>query len=66
MRQFRIERIEDPSDPDRGAPGFGWREFMEKAKPEVLRIMRENRQMKVNMILSCEMVRENEDGSVQL
>ena len=39
---------------------------MEKAKPEVLRIMRENRQMKVNMILSYEMVRENEDGSVQL
>ena len=39
---------------------------MEKAKPEVLWIMRENRQMKVSMILSCEMVRENEDGSVQL
>ena len=36
---------------------------MEKVKPEVLRIMRENRQMKVTMILSCEMMRDNEDQS---
>ena len=51
-RQLRIE-------------GFGWREFMEKVKAEVLMIMRENRQMKVK-ILSCGMITENEDGSVQL
>ena len=37
------------------------REFMEKVKPKVLRIIRENRQMKIKMILSCEMVRDNED-----
>ena len=54
-RQLRIEGIE----------GFGWREFMEKVKAEVLMIMRENRQMKVK-ILSCGMITENEDGSVQL
>ena len=41
IKQFRIE----------GTEGFGWREFMEKAKPEVLRITRENCEMKVKMIL---------------
>ena len=49
-----------------GAVGFGWREFMEKVKPEVSRIMRDNRQTKIKMILSCKMVREYENGSVQL
>ena len=39
---------------------FGWREFMEKVKPEVSRIMRDNRQTKIKMILSCKMVREYE------
>ena len=36
-----------------------WKDFMEKAKTKALRIMGENRQMKVMMILSCVMVREN-------
>ena len=39
---------------------------MEKVKPEVWRIMRDNRQTKIKMILSCKMVREYENGSVQL
>ena len=39
---------------------------MEKVKPEVSRIMRDNRQTKIKMILSCKMVREYENGSVQL
>ena len=56
IKQFRIE----------GTEGFGWREFMEKAKPEVLRITRENCEMKVKLILLWEMVRDNEDGLVQL
>ena len=52
-RQFRIEDVEDLSDPSPrglgskrvgcGAVGFGWREFMENVKPEVLRIMGDNR-----------------------
>ena len=33
---------------------------MEKVKPEVSRIMRDNRQTKIKMILSCKMVREYE------
>ena len=36
-RQFRIECVEDPSDPGGGAAGFGPREFMKRAKPKVLR-----------------------------
>ena len=36
---------------------------MEKVKPEVSRIMRDNRQTKIKMILSCKMVREYENGS---
>ena len=45
IRQFRIEGVEDPSDPSPrgpgpkgavcGAAGFRWREFMEKVKPSL-------------------------------
>lgn len=52
-RQFRIEDVEDLLDPSPrglgskrvgcGAVGFRWREFMENVKPEVLRIMGDNR-----------------------
>ena len=45
-KQFRFEGVE----------GFDPADFIEKAKPEVLRLM----------IFSCEMVRENVDGSTQL
>lgn len=40
---------------------------MQEVKPTVLRIMRENRQTKLKMILSCncEMVRNNRNGGVQ-
>ena len=34
-RQFRIECVEDPSDPGGGAAGFGPREFMKRAKKVV-------------------------------
>ena len=66
-RQFRIEGVEDPSDRSPRSGRF-WieGEFMEKVKPEVSRIMRDNRQTKIKMILSCQMVREYENGSVQL
>ena len=39
--------------------GFGPRDSMQRAKPLVLRLMRENRQATVNLILSCEMVRQD-------
>lgn len=52
-RQLRIGSVE----------GFA---PMERAKPLVLRLIRDNCQVKVKMILSCEMLRENKDGSVQL
>ena len=75
-RHFQLESVEDPSDPSPGGPGsegaghgvvgFGWKEFMEKVKPEVSRIIRDNRLTKIKIILSCEIVRENENGSGQL
>lgn len=75
-RHFQIESVKDPSDPSPGGPGpegagrgvvgFGWKEFMEKVKPEVSRIIRDNRLTKIKIILSCEIVRENENGSGQL
>ena len=39
--------------------GFGPRDFMQRAKPLVLRLMRENRQKTINLILNCEMIRQN-------
>ena len=75
-RHFQLESVEDPSHPSPGGPGpegagrgvvgFGWKEFMEKVKPEVSRIIRDNRLTKIKIILSCEIVRENENGSGQL
>ena len=47
-RQFRIE----------GIPRHAPREFLQKVKTEVLKLMRENRQMRVRIILNCEMRRE--------
>ena len=47
-RQFRIEGVE----------GFGPREFMQRARTEILRLMRENRQTKVMLILNCEMKKQ--------
>lgn len=50
IKQFRVEGIE----------AFVWREFMEKVKPEVVRMMKENRQMKVLKNFSSEMERDSE------
>ena len=61
-RQFRIEGVEDLLDPDGGAAIFGWRVSMKTAKPEVSKIMRDNRQTKIKLILSSEMERENDNG----
>ena len=47
-RQFRIEGI------PRNAP----REFMQIAQRDILKLMRENRQTRVMMILNCEMTRK--------
>ena len=47
-RQFRIQGID----------GFGPIDFMRYAKEEVLNLMRNNRQTKVNIILNLEMIRE--------
>ena len=47
-RQFRIE----------GIPRHAPREFLQKLKTEVLKLMRENRRTRVRMILNCEMRRE--------
>ena len=47
-RQFRIE----------GIPRHAPREFLQKVKTEVLKLMRENRRTRVRMILNCEMTRE--------
>ena len=47
-RQFRIE----------GIPSYGPREFMQMAKRDILKLMRENRQTRVRMILNCEMTRK--------
>ena len=41
-----------------GIAGFGPREFMQRAKLEVLKLMRENRRTRVLIILNCEMIRE--------
>ena len=50
-KQFRIDSIE----------GFRQSEVMLRARPEVLRLMGENRKTRLMIILNCEMVRENED-----
>ena len=47
-RQFRIE----------GIPRHGPREFMQIARRDIQNLMRENRQTRVRMILTCEMTRE--------
>ena len=47
-RQFRIE----------GIPRHAPREFLQKVKTEVLKLMRENRRTRVRMILNCEMTRK--------
>ena len=47
-RQFRIE----------GIPRHGPREFMQLARRDILNLMRENRQTRVRMILTCEMTRK--------
>ena len=47
-RQFRID----------GIPRHAPREFVQKVKTEVLKLMRANRQTRVRMILNCEMTRE--------
>ena len=57
-RHFRIE----------GIAGFGPREFMQRAKPEVLKLRRENRRTRVMSILNCEMAKEesfNENVGLQ-
>ena len=48
MRQFRIE----------GIPCHGPRKFMQMARRDILKLMRENRQTRVRMILNCEMTRK--------
>ena len=47
-RQFRIE----------GIPRHAPREFMQMAKRDILKLMRENRQTRARMILNCEMTRK--------
>ena len=47
-RQFRIE----------GIPRHAPREFMQIARRDILKLMRENRQTRVRMILTCEMTRK--------
>ena len=47
-RQFRIE----------GIPRHAPREFMQMAKRDILKLMRENRQTRVRMILNCEMAKK--------
>ena len=48
-RQFRIE----------GIPRHAPREFMQIARRDILKLMRENRQTRVRMILNCEMQEKN-------
>ena len=47
-RQFRIE----------GIPRHAPREFMQMTRRDILKLMRENRQTRVRMILTCEMTRK--------
>ena len=47
-RQFRIE----------GIPRHAPREFMKMARRDILKLMRENRQTRVRVILNCEMIRK--------
>ena len=47
-RQFRIE----------GIPRHAPREFLQKVRINVQKLMRENRQTRVRMILNCEMTRK--------
>ena len=47
-RQFRIE----------GIPHYGAREFLQKVRIDVQKLMRENRRTRVRMILNCEMTRK--------
>ncbi|PFX14417.1 hypothetical protein AWC38_SpisGene21421 [Stylophora pistillata] len=54
-RQLRIDGVE----------GFGPNQFMQEAKLAFLKIMRESRQIRLKMILSCEMKRRAMDGEVQ-
>ena len=47
-RQFRID----------GIPHYGAREFLQKVRINVQKLMRENRRTRVRMILNCEMTRK--------
>ena len=49
-RQFRIE----------GIPRHSLREFMQIARRDILNLMRENRQTRVRMILTCELTRKEQ------
>ena len=58
-RQFRIE----------GIPRHAPREFLQKVKTEVLKLMRADRRTRVRMILNCEMTRKelfSESTQIQL
>ena len=52
-KQFRIKGIEK----------YGPKEFMQKSKTEISRIMEENQQTKLKVILNCEMIREDPSAS---
>ena len=52
-RQFTITSEEQ---------GFGPRDFMQRAQPLVLRLMRENRQTTINLIFNCEMIRKHREN----
>ena len=58
-KQFKIKSIEIRE-------AYGPTEFMQKSKSEISRLMRENRQTKIKIILNCEMIREDPSGNTEI
>ena len=47
-----------------GIEGFDARNFLDNARENITRVLRENRQTKVKLIFKCNMIREGPDGEI--
>ena len=47
-----------------GIEGFDARSFLDNARENITRVLRENRQTKVKLIFKCNMIREGPDGEI--
>ena len=47
-----------------GIEGFDARSFLDNARENITRVLRENRKTKVKLIFKCNMIREGPDGEI--